>query len=247
MCKSALSWFQLWSSTIKVRCPDFSCDPQLLQCVGLISALIVMCHSAFSWFELWSSTIKVRCPDFSCDRHLLQCVVLISAVIIECGALSWLQLWSSIAVRRPWSSSITVRCPDFSCNRHLWLCVGLISAVYVVMFCNVLFWFRHVYHLLLHCGVLNFIRVRHQIQCVLLISAVFIVIYSVIMAFRHIYASRLMHRKMLQRLMRAPMSFFDTTPLGRIVNRFSQDMDMLDSEICVDIEIWWVVQDAPRF
>ncbi|XP_070188571.1 multidrug resistance-associated protein 1-like [Littorina saxatilis] len=71
-----------------------------------------------------------------------------------------------------------------------------------------------------------------------LAQTVFVVIYAVIMAFRQIHASRLMHRRMLERIMRAPMSFFDTTPLGRIVNRFSQDMDMLDSEICLDVEIW---------
>ncbi|XP_055333700.1 LOW QUALITY PROTEIN: multidrug resistance-associated protein 1-like [Paramacrobiotus metropolitanus] len=46
-----------------------------------------------------------------------------------------------------------------------------------------------------------------------------------------IKAGRSLHNSMLIRLMRAPMSYFDTTPLGRIVNRFSKDIDTIDSGI----------------
>ncbi|KAH3835361.1 hypothetical protein DPMN_108710 [Dreissena polymorpha] len=38
-------------------------------------------------------------------------------------------------------------------------------------------------------------------------------------------ASKEMHDKCLDRVMKAPMSFFDTTPTGRILNRFSKDLD----------------------
>ncbi|KAF9358684.1 hypothetical protein BGX34_008810, partial [Mortierella sp. NVP85] len=43
-----------------------------------------------------------------------------------------------------------------------------------------------------------------------------------------IRASRIIHTTLLDNVIRLPMSFFDTTPVGRIVNRFSSDMDNID-------------------
>jgi ABC-type multidrug transport system fused ATPase/permease subunit len=34
------------------------------------------------------------------------------------------------------------------------------------------------------------------------------------------------HKKMLNSIMLSPMAFFDVTPSGRILNRFSKDMDV---------------------
>ena len=44
-------------------------------------------------------------------------------------------------------------------------------------------------------------------------------------------ASRTIHKNLSQRLMHFPISFFDVTPIGRIVNRFSKDIDTVDEEI----------------
>ena len=50
-------------------------------------------------------------------------------------------------------------------------------------------------------------------------------------SFTIVIAAKNMHLKMLKRILRAPMSFFDTTPMGRILNRFSKDMDQVDQRI----------------
>ncbi|KAL7026259.1 hypothetical protein ACKWTF_013819 [Chironomus riparius] len=50
-------------------------------------------------------------------------------------------------------------------------------------------------------------------------------------AFGAIRAARNLHNRLLANILRLPMAFFDTTPLGRIVNRFSRDTDMIDSYI----------------
>ena len=44
-------------------------------------------------------------------------------------------------------------------------------------------------------------------------------------------ASKVMLRRAIGRVLRAPMSFFDTTPLGRITNRFSRDVDVMDNTL----------------
>ncbi|KAH8664304.1 P-loop containing nucleoside triphosphate hydrolase protein [Xylariales sp. PMI_506] len=44
-------------------------------------------------------------------------------------------------------------------------------------------------------------------------------------------ASKTLLRQAVTRTLRAPMSFFDTTPLGRITNRFSRDVDVMDNNL----------------
>lgn len=42
-----------------------------------------------------------------------------------------------------------------------------------------------------------------------------------------------LHSTMLRRLLYCPPSFFDTTPGGRILNRFSADLDQVDSQFYI--------------
>ncbi|KAF5810680.1 putative ABC-type xenobiotic transporter [Helianthus annuus] len=46
-----------------------------------------------------------------------------------------------------------------------------------------------------------------------------------------IYAARKLHNAMLNSILRAPMVFFHTNPLGRIINRFSKDLGDIDRNI----------------
>ena len=51
-------------------------------------------------------------------------------------------------------------------------------------------------------------------------------------AFGVIRAAHILHLRLICNVMRAPIpSFFDTTPMGRIQNRFSKDIDAIDEDI----------------
>eukprot|EP00750_Incisomonas_marina_P031430 INCI8140.1.p1 GENE.INCI8140.1~~INCI8140.1.p1 ORF type:complete len:1674 (+),score=297.41 INCI8140.1:503-5524(+) len=61
--------------------------------------------------------------------------------------------------------------------------------------------------------------------------ALFTAFNLTVFIFGALRASRVMHHRMLWRLLRAPMAFFDATPIGRILNRFSKDMYTVDEQL----------------
>lgn len=46
-----------------------------------------------------------------------------------------------------------------------------------------------------------------------------------------LYAARRLHQAMLNSILRAPMVFFHTNPLGRIINRFAKDLGDIDRNV----------------
>ncbi|XP_053207952.1 ATP-binding cassette sub-family C member 3-like isoform X2 [Panonychus citri] len=63
------------------------------------------------------------------------------------------------------------------------------------------------------------------------LETIFTMANSLLLNVAVLTGSKLIHDRMLDRIIRAPMSFYDTTPLGRILNRFSGDIDTCDSTI----------------
>ncbi|KAL8625042.1 hypothetical protein ACOMHN_012051 [Nucella lapillus] len=67
---------------------------------------------------------------------------------------------------------------------------------------------------------------------------VFLVIRAVCFMKYTLRAASAMHDDVFEKVLRCPMSFFDTTPLGRIVNRFSSDMDEVDVRLPMTFEVF---------
>ncbi|XP_062608623.1 multidrug resistance-associated protein 1-like [Saccostrea cucullata] len=63
------------------------------------------------------------------------------------------------------------------------------------------------------------------------LQGIFLFLFAFLGLTRLITASGSLHSSMLFCILRSPMSLFDTTPVGRIMNRFSSDIDILDDRL----------------
>lgn len=70
------------------------------------------------------------------------------------------------------------------------------------------------------------------------IQATLMFLFSLSVSLLATRASKAMTARALASVLRAPMAFFDTTPLGRIVNRFSKDVDTMDNALADAIRMY---------
>jgi len=71
-------------------------------------------------------------------------------------------------------------------------------------------------------------------------QAMLLFIFSTLLSVSGTNASRTLLHRAITRVLRAPMSFFDTTPLGRITNRFSKDVDSLDNSLTDAMRLYFL-------
>ena len=67
-------------------------------------------------------------------------------------------------------------------------------------------------------------------------QVLFIFLFNVFVGVGCVSASKFIHESLVKVVLRCPMSFFESTPLGRIINRFSKDMDLIDEAIPRNVE-----------
>ncbi|KAH6976872.1 ABC transporter type 1, transmembrane domain-containing protein [Ilyonectria destructans] len=72
------------------------------------------------------------------------------------------------------------------------------------------------------------------------VQALVMFAFSVVLSILGTKSSKVMLRIAVTRVLRAPMSFFDTTPLGRITNRFSRDVDVMDNNLTDAIRMFFL-------
>lgn len=62
-------------------------------------------------------------------------------------------------------------------------------------------------------------------------QVLFMYTFALVLAKAGTDASKLILQRAVDRVIRAPMTFFDTTPIGRITNRLSKDIQVMDNEL----------------
>lgn len=73
-----------------------------------------------------------------------------------------------------------------------------------------------------------------------MVTGIFVFLGAILRTLGAVAASRVLHADCLHNIIRSPMQFFDTTPLGRIVNRFAKDIDVIDIMIPMQVGMFLI-------
>ncbi|XP_030721180.2 ATP-binding cassette sub-family C member 2 [Globicephala melas] len=71
-----------------------------------------------------------------------------------------------------------------------------------------------------------------------LAQGIFVLIANLWSVYGSVHAASILHKQLLNNILRVPMSFFDTTPTGRIVNRFAGDISTVDDTLPMSLRSW---------
>jgi ATP-binding cassette subfamily C (CFTR/MRP) protein 1 len=68
------------------------------------------------------------------------------------------------------------------------------------------------------------------------LTSIFVFLRIMLLVCATLKASKSLHNRLIENVMSAPINlFFDVTPIGKILNRFSRDLQMLDESIVFSI------------
>ncbi|CBY39902.1 unnamed protein product, partial [Oikopleura dioica] len=71
-----------------------------------------------------------------------------------------------------------------------------------------------------------------------IVQSIFVVIVALSFSLGGIRASRGIHDSVITSILRFPLSFYDKTPSGRIINRVGKDIDVVDAALIRTLEMW---------
>lgn len=71
-------------------------------------------------------------------------------------------------------------------------------------------------------------------------QAIFIVLGTLVLNLSCLQASRHLHSGMISSIMRAPLWFFDVTSSGQILNRFTKDIDIADTNLISNVRLFFI-------
>ncbi|XP_066924409.1 multidrug resistance-associated protein 1-like [Clytia hemisphaerica] len=72
------------------------------------------------------------------------------------------------------------------------------------------------------------------------IQAFFVLLLALVLAIASYKSSKKLHSELLDTIMHCPMAFFEATPIGRIMNRFTKDINSLDYELPQNVQTFLI-------